>query len=85
MLVHDAHAEDPSTAFALSRLADITTLDHSPIGVFRDIKRAAYDRQVNDQLAAARAKARRRRPGDAARRPGHLVHRMTASRLGALD
>ena len=36
--------------------ADITTLDHSPIGVFRDIKRPAYDKQVNDQLATARAK-----------------------------
>ena len=54
LLVHDAHAQDPSTAFALSRLADITTLDRSPIGVFRDIQRPAYDRQVNDQLAQTR-------------------------------
>ncbi len=63
LLVHDAHAEDPSTAFALSRLADITSLDHSPIGVFRDIRRPAYDRQVNQQLADEKA---RRGAGDLA-------------------
>jgi 2-oxoglutarate ferredoxin oxidoreductase subunit beta len=55
LLVHDAHALDPSTAFALSRLSDATTLARSPIGVFRDVKRPAYDRQVNEQLVAARA------------------------------
>ncbi|MGV2386479.1 MAG UNVERIFIED_CONTAM: 2-oxoacid:ferredoxin oxidoreductase subunit beta, partial [Thermobifida fusca] len=35
VLVHDAHAADPTTAFALSRLADPQTLRHSPIGIFR--------------------------------------------------
>jgi 2-oxoglutarate/2-oxoacid ferredoxin oxidoreductase subunit beta len=61
LLVHDAHAQDPSTAFALSRLADITSLNHSPIGVFRDVNRPAYDRQVNAQLATV---ASERGPGD---------------------
>jgi 2-oxoglutarate/2-oxoacid ferredoxin oxidoreductase subunit beta len=53
LLVHDANAQEPSTAFALSRLADITSLNHSAIGVFRDVDRPAYDQQVNDQMAAA--------------------------------
>ncbi|MGH8889857.1 MAG: 2-oxoacid:ferredoxin oxidoreductase subunit beta, partial [Acidothermaceae bacterium] len=37
VLVHDAHADDPSVAFALSRLAgrDLST---TPIGVFRDVE-----------------------------------------------
>src|SRR5690606_31222118 len=39
VLVHDAHAADPTTAFALSRLADPQTLRHSPIGIFRQVER----------------------------------------------
>ncbi|MFF3349255.1 2-oxoacid:ferredoxin oxidoreductase subunit beta [Streptomyces sp. NPDC002779] len=53
VLVHDAHAASPTTAFALSRLADPQTLHHTPIGVFRDIERPVYDRQLADQLEAA--------------------------------
>ena len=34
LLVHDAHAADPSYAFALSRL-DSADFAHTPIGVFR--------------------------------------------------
>src|SRR6201994_3931285 len=37
LLVHDAHAEDPSTAFALSRLTDAGVLHQSPIGIFRQV------------------------------------------------
>ena len=50
LLVHDAHAEDPSVAFALSRLADPTTLQDTPIGIFRDIERPSYDQLVNAQV-----------------------------------
>src|SRR5690242_19413815 len=32
VLVHDAHAADPTTAFALSRLTDAGVLQHAPIG-----------------------------------------------------
>ncbi|MGW0123016.1 2-oxoacid:ferredoxin oxidoreductase subunit beta, partial [Streptomyces sp. NPDC003327] len=39
LLVHDAHAATPTTAFALSRLADPTTLHHTPIGVLRSVER----------------------------------------------
>ncbi|MEU6540486.1 2-oxoacid:ferredoxin oxidoreductase subunit beta, partial [Streptomyces sp. NPDC047000] len=53
VLVHDAHAASPVTAFALSRLADPDTLHHTPIGVFRSLERAVYDTQMADQLEAS--------------------------------
>jgi 2-oxoglutarate/2-oxoacid ferredoxin oxidoreductase subunit beta len=53
LLVHDAHAANPDIAFALSRLADATTLDHSAIGVFRDVSRPSYDELLHEQLQAA--------------------------------
>lgn len=53
ILVHDAHAESPTTAFALSRLADPDTLHHTPIGVFRAVDRPVYDTQMADQLDTA--------------------------------
>jgi 2-oxoglutarate/2-oxoacid ferredoxin oxidoreductase subunit beta len=53
LLVHDAHAEDPSVAFALSRIADPTTLQDTPIGIFRDIARPSYDQLVNTQVDQA--------------------------------
>ncbi|MGV9250514.1 2-oxoacid:ferredoxin oxidoreductase subunit beta [Streptomyces sp. NPDC003697] len=53
ILVHDAHAASPTTAFALSRLADPDTLHHTPIGVFRSIDRPVYDTQMADQLDTA--------------------------------
>jgi 2-oxoglutarate ferredoxin oxidoreductase subunit beta len=60
VVVHDAHAEDPSYAFALSRLSQIDSR-YSPMGVFRDVARPSYDQLLNDQLSVAKAKA----PGDA--------------------
>ncbi|MDT0434039.1 2-oxoacid:ferredoxin oxidoreductase subunit beta [Streptomyces sp. NPDC005840] len=53
LLVHDAHAASPTTAFALSRLADPDTLHHTPIGVLRSVRRPVYDAQMNDQLDTA--------------------------------
>lgn len=53
VLVHDAHTTSPTTAFALSRLADPDTLHHTPIGVFRSVDRPVYDTQMSDQLDAA--------------------------------
>ncbi|MFI9153722.1 2-oxoacid:ferredoxin oxidoreductase subunit beta [Streptomyces sp. NPDC053367] len=50
VLVHDAHAPSPTTAFALSRLADPDTLHHTPIGVLRSVERPVYDVQMSDQL-----------------------------------
>ncbi|MFF8403420.1 2-oxoacid:ferredoxin oxidoreductase subunit beta [Streptomyces sp. NPDC015684] len=53
VLVHDAHSASPTTAFALSRLADPDTLHHSPIGVLRSVERPVYDTAMADQLEAA--------------------------------
>ncbi len=56
LLVHDAHREDPSLAFALARLADRPT-EPTPIGVFRAVERPPHgaaavvdpDRSVGDE------------------------------------
>ncbi|MET8484662.1 2-oxoacid:ferredoxin oxidoreductase subunit beta, partial [Streptomyces tendae] len=53
ILVHDAHATSPTTAFALSRLADPDTLHHTPIGVLRSVQRPVYDTLMSDQLDTA--------------------------------
>ncbi|AKH84210.1 2-oxoacid:ferredoxin oxidoreductase subunit beta [Streptomyces sp. CNQ-509] len=50
VLVHDAHAATPTTAFALSRLADPNTLHHTPIGILRDVNRQVYDTEMAEQL-----------------------------------
>jgi 2-oxoglutarate ferredoxin oxidoreductase subunit beta len=56
LLVHDAHDADPSTAFALSRLSHPETLDNTPIGIFRDVKRGTYDSAMSAQIDTAIAK-----------------------------
>jgi 2-oxoglutarate/2-oxoacid ferredoxin oxidoreductase subunit beta len=53
VLVHDAHGQDPTTAFALSRLTDAGVLAHAPIGIFRQVEAATYDDQARDQVATA--------------------------------
>ncbi|MCX5397590.1 2-oxoacid:ferredoxin oxidoreductase subunit beta [Streptomyces sp. NBC_00102] len=53
ILVHDAHATSPTTAFALSRLADPDTLHHTPIGVLRSVRRPVYDTLMSEQLDTA--------------------------------
>jgi 2-oxoglutarate/2-oxoacid ferredoxin oxidoreductase subunit beta len=55
LIVHDAHADDPSYAFALSRL-DNTEFAHTPIGVFRSVERASYDDRMSEQISAVREK-----------------------------
>ena len=50
VLVHDAHADDPGLAFALSRLTDTAELATSPIGIFRDVDRPTYDDLARGQL-----------------------------------
>ena len=61
VLVHDAHAAGSVTAFALTRLADPNTLQHTPIGVLRSVRRPVYDTLMADQLDAA---TDRHGPGD---------------------
>jgi 2-oxoglutarate/2-oxoacid ferredoxin oxidoreductase subunit beta len=54
VVVHDAGREDPTTAFALARLAPSPT-GPTPIGVFRDVAAPVYDDMVRDQVEAAKA------------------------------
>ena len=60
LLVHDEHRDDPSLAFALSRLADTPTVP-TPVGVFRDVERPIYEGEVQRQLVGAQEQ---RGPGD---------------------
>src|SRR5262252_8525402 len=48
-LVHDAHHEQPSLAFALSRLTQ-DVCGATPVGIFRDIEAPVYDELMTDQL-----------------------------------
>jgi len=52
VVVHKADVEDPAYAFALSRLSGVA-LDHTPIGVFRNVKRPTYDKGVRTQVDEA--------------------------------
>ena len=72
LLVHDAHAADPSHAFDLSRLAELS-LARTPIGVFRSVDRPVYDDLMRAQLDQARehpGPGRPRRPPRTAATPG---------------
>ncbi len=54
VVIHDAHRAEPTTAFALSRLAHNPT-GPTPLGVFRDVEAPVYDELVREQVAAATA------------------------------
>jgi 2-oxoglutarate ferredoxin oxidoreductase subunit beta len=60
LVVHDAHRDDPSFAFELSRLSSSPD-GPTPIGIFRDVARPVSGRELTHELAVARAGA-----GDAA-------------------
>ena len=47
ILIHDAHRQDPTYAFALSRLSNSS---HVPVGIFRDVARPHYGALVQEQL-----------------------------------
>ena len=50
VVVHDAYADDPTAAFALSRLTDTGVLQQSPIGIFRQVERPSFDDGVRAQV-----------------------------------
>ncbi|HUK95117.1 MAG TPA: 2-oxoacid:ferredoxin oxidoreductase subunit beta [Gaiellaceae bacterium] len=54
LMGHDEHHESPSLASALARLSH-TPHGPTPLGVFRDIERPAYDRLMEEQLEHARS------------------------------
>jgi 2-oxoglutarate ferredoxin oxidoreductase subunit beta len=62
LLVHDETREDPSLAFALSRLAR-GPFEPTPIGVFRAVERPDYGGAMDAQLLESQS---RRGPGDLA-------------------
>ena len=49
LLVHDEASNDPSVAFAISRLANRPTMP-TPVGVFRAVERPEYAAEVNAQV-----------------------------------
>jgi len=49
VVVHDAGADDPSSAFQLSRLDD-PTMAHIPMGIFRNVSRPTYEDLVHAQI-----------------------------------
>jgi 2-oxoglutarate ferredoxin oxidoreductase subunit beta len=53
VVVHDPARAETTTAFALSRLAT-NAAGPTPIGVFRDVVRPAYDDELRAQVATAR-------------------------------
>jgi 2-oxoglutarate ferredoxin oxidoreductase subunit beta len=53
LVVHDATVDDPTYAFALSRLST-QDLSHTVTGIFRNVARPSYDDQARAQLTAAR-------------------------------
>jgi 2-oxoglutarate/2-oxoacid ferredoxin oxidoreductase subunit beta len=55
LLVHDAHAADPTIAFALGRLG-YPRPGPRPIGVLRDVERPVYDELMAEQLDSARSR-----------------------------
>jgi len=54
VVVHDASREDPTTAFALARLAPSPS-GPTPIGVFRAVVAPVYDDMMRDQVERAKA------------------------------
>ncbi|GAB3224728.1 2-oxoacid:ferredoxin oxidoreductase subunit beta [Glycomyces halotolerans] len=59
VVVHRSDVDDPAYAFALSRLSG-TALDHTPIGVFRSVRKPTYDDQVRAQVEQASSGVDRR-------------------------
>ena len=57
IVVHDAHRDDPTYAFALSRLTSTGTLNQAPIGIFRQVEHPTYDDQAREQVELATSHA----------------------------
>jgi 2-oxoglutarate ferredoxin oxidoreductase subunit beta len=61
IVVHNANVDDPAYAFALSRLSE-QNLEHTVMGIFRQVNRPTYDEMARDQVTSARES----KPHDAA-------------------
>ena len=60
LVVHDEHRDNPSLAFALSRIAEGPTTP-TPFGIFRDVQLPVYGEVMENQLRSASEK---QGPGD---------------------
>ncbi len=74
IVVHDEHAQNPSQAFALSRISH-GPHGPTPIGVFRNVERQVYDEAVSRQLMEARE----------AKGPGDLAKLLTSQGTWTVD
>jgi 2-oxoglutarate ferredoxin oxidoreductase subunit beta len=63
VVVHDAHRDDATYAFALSRLSSLDAR-YAPMGVFRDVQRPVYDTLMAGQLESAAAAAQTSNQGN---------------------
>jgi len=54
VVTHDAHADNPTQAYAISRL-DTPDMTHVPVGIFRDVDHPTYDDLVREQVTTASA------------------------------
>ncbi len=52
IVIHDATRSDPAYSFALSRLSD-QNLEHTVMGIFRQVERPTYNDQARAQIASA--------------------------------
>ncbi|NMO91902.1 2-oxoacid:ferredoxin oxidoreductase subunit beta [Actinomycetospora sp. TBRC 11914] len=59
LVVHRADEQDPTQAFALSRLSD-QDLTHTVTGIFRNVERPTYDDGARAQVTAATEQAQQR-------------------------
>jgi 2-oxoglutarate/2-oxoacid ferredoxin oxidoreductase subunit beta len=52
IVVHNAQVDDPAYAFALSRISQ-QNLEHTVMGIFRQVSRPTYDELARDQVSSA--------------------------------
>ena len=52
IVVHNANVDDPAYAFALSRLSE-QNLEHTVMGIFRQVIRPTYDEMARNQVSSA--------------------------------
>jgi 2-oxoglutarate ferredoxin oxidoreductase subunit beta len=72
--IHDERAESPAAAFALSRLSH-GPYGPTPIGVFRSVKRATYEDDLEQQIADATER----------KGPGNLLDLVTSTGSWVVD
>jgi 2-oxoglutarate ferredoxin oxidoreductase subunit beta len=52
IVIHNSQVDDPAYAFALSRLSE-QNLEHTVMGIFRQVNRPTYDEMARNQVSSA--------------------------------